>query len=443
MFLLRYLEAVNGLNRKDSLASLASVSVSSPNSSVSNDASRSAFITAPLIDVDIEKGNSNPSPNLLEFSNEGKESAKYRQPLSQLPPLPPAFLINSNNNNNNNCNNKEREGENVGYFDDCNLCQRQLPHAHSDTLVGELTDGKVGFAPEPLPVFHSLRPEDISRIMAQPIPNYGYGQFLPVPENTHQVPQYPINGETTYPHDAGFIKPVHMNQLDHLSMAEPTKPAISDPHLAAPVSPVTYSSFAPVHYQSIQSPNMSHFPMMNGAYFYHVDSGPTPNHGMNPVYASGAVNANMLNEHKDACTSGIVNVNMVSEQKDVPLTSQPKEHYSDLVTPTSGNSANGLAGSVDQMQETVLLDSKLQGTLHALPPRPKRVASKESISPKEPVVSKGLDLNVPLEESGLQNLSGGLKNEPVFDPVQYVKGNIKCGTPFQFNPSVCPFLLMA
>jgi hypothetical protein len=436
LLLHRYLEAVNGLNRKDSLASVV---VSSPNSSISNDASRSTFITAPLIDMG--KGNSIPRPDLLEFSNEGKELTKYRQPLSQLPPLPPSFLINSNDNNNNYCNNKEREGDNLGYLDDCNLCQRQLPHAHSDTLVGELTEGKVGFAPEPVPIFHSLRPEDISRIMAQPVPNYGYGQFMPVSENTHQLPQYPVNTETAYPHDAGFVKPVHINQLDPLGVAEPAKPVITDPHLAAPVSTVTYSSFAPVHYQSIQTPDMSHFQMMNGPYLYPVDSGPIPNHGVNPVYASGAVNANMLNERNDACTSGIVNVNMVSEQKDVPLTSQPKELHSNLVTPISGNSANGLAGNVEQTQETVLLDSKLQGTVHAFPPRPKRVASKDSISPKEPVVSKGLELNVPLEEGTLQNLSGGLNNDPVFEPVQYVKGNYVLS--FQFNPFVCLFFLTA
>lgn len=387
---------------------------------MSNDATRSAFITAPLIDVDTEKGNSNPSPNLLEFSNEGKESAKYRQPLSQLPPLPPAFLINSSNNYSDN---REREGENLGYFDDCNLCQRQLPHAHSDTLVG---DGKVGFAPEPVPVFHSLRPEDISRIMAQPVPNYGSGQYIPVSENTHEVPQYPINTQNEYPLDAGFIKPVHVNQLDPLGVAEPVKPVISDPHLAAPVSPATYSSFAPVHYQSIQAQNMSHFPMMNGAYMYHVESGPVQNYGVNPVYANSAVNANLLNERMDACMSGIVNCNMVSEQKDVPLTSQPIEHHivEQIVMPISGNAANGLVGSVEQMQDTVLLDSKLQGTAHALPPRPKRVASKESISPKEPLINKGLDLNVPIEESG--NFSDGLK-EPVFEQVHYVKGNINVG----------------
>jgi hypothetical protein len=383
------------------------------------------------MDGDIEKGNSIPSPNLVEFSNEGKESTKYKQPLSQFPPLPPAFLINSNNNNNNNCNNKERVGENLGYIEDCNLCQRQLPHAHSDTLVGELADGRVGFAPEPVPIFHSLRPEDISRIMAQPVPNYGYGQFIPVSDNTQQLPQYPVNTETAYPHDVGYVKPVHINQLDPLGVAEPAKSVRADPHLAAPVSTVTYSSFAPVHYQSIQTPNMSHFPMMNGPFLYHVDSGAIPNHGVNPVYASGAVNANLLNEQNDACTSGIVNFNMVSEQKDAPLTSQPKELHNNLVMPISGNSANGLAGNVEQTQEAVLLDSKLQGTVHALPPRPKRVASKDSISPKEPVVSKGLDLNVPLEEGMLLNLSGGLNNDPVFEPVQFIKGNNAYS--FQFN----------
>ncbi|KAJ4758107.1 PB1 domain-containing protein tyrosine kinase [Rhynchospora pubera] len=417
----RYVDAVNGvngLNRKDSIASLASVSVSSPNSSISNDASRTTFITAPLIDVDIEKGNPNPSPNLLEFSNEGKESAKYRQPLSQLPPLPPAFLINSNINNNSNCNSKEREGEHIVYSNDCNLCQRQLPHAHSDTLVGELSDGKVGFAPEPLPIFHSLRPEDISRIMAQPIPNYGYGQFYPVPENTPQVPQYPFNAETAYPHDAGFIKPVHVNHVEPIGVAESVKSVIPDPPLAAPVSPATYSSFAPVHYQSIQTPNMSHLPMMNGPYLYHVESGPVPNHGVNPVYASRAVNVNLVSEQKDVCASG---TNLVSEWKEVPSTSQQKEHHNDLVMPISGNAATVLSGSVEQMQETVLLDPKLQGTSHALPPRPKRVASRDSISPKEPVNTKGLDLNVPVEESGLQNLSDDLTKEPVFEPVRYVK----------------------
>ncbi|CAM0909189.1 unnamed protein product [Alopecurus aequalis] len=224
---LRYLEAVNGIVRKDSIASLSSTQCSdggppaatpaappsgagggspsaavSPTSTCSYDASRSAFTVAPpppqqqpLVDV---YSNAAPAPVPLKPQESAAdvratpqpnphpqpEAARYRQPLSQLPPLPPVFM------------NDHREAmqglnhpppENVTWFQDCNMCVKALPHAHSDPVMNDYaSDVHGGPAPEPMPVFMSLRPEDVARIMMgeRQVPAqmgaYGYTHMHPV-----------------------------------------------------------------------------------------------------------------------------------------------------------------------------------------------------------------------------------------------------------------------
>ncbi|KAL6603065.1 hypothetical protein ACP70R_043426 [Stipagrostis hirtigluma subsp. patula] len=224
---LRYLEAVNGIVRKDSIASLSSTQYSdaglpppapsagggpgspvalSPTSTCSNDAARSAFSGAggaappPLVDV-FSNAASAPVPvKPQESAAEGRapqgnphphphphpEAARYRQPLSQLPPLPPVFM-NDHRDAMQGLN--QQPPGNGARLDDCNMCMKALPHAHSDPVVNEYgNEAHGGAAPEPVPVFMSLRPEDVARIMmperaAQaPMGAYGYTHMHPVPQ---------------------------------------------------------------------------------------------------------------------------------------------------------------------------------------------------------------------------------------------------------------------
>uniref|UniRef100_M8BD21 Serine/threonine-protein kinase CTR1 n=1 Tax=Aegilops tauschii TaxID=37682 RepID=M8BD21_AEGTA len=127
---------------------------------------------------------SQPSPHPHPHPHPHPETARYRQPLSQLPPLPPVFM------------NDHREAmqglnqqppENATWLQDCNMCIKALPHAHSDPVMNDYSSDVRGGAPvEPIPVFMSLRPEDVARIMMgeRQIPSqmgaYGYTHMHPV-----------------------------------------------------------------------------------------------------------------------------------------------------------------------------------------------------------------------------------------------------------------------
>jgi len=56
---------------------------------------------------------------------------------------------------------------------DCYMCQKALPHAHSDTVVQDQKDGHSTTVSETNPVYHSLRLDDITRIRAMTPPNQG------------------------------------------------------------------------------------------------------------------------------------------------------------------------------------------------------------------------------------------------------------------------------
>ncbi|XP_062178666.1 uncharacterized protein LOC133883369 [Phragmites australis] len=239
---LRYLEAVNGIVRKDSIASLSSTQYSdgglpppaasgaggpgspaglSPTSTCSNDAARSAFSGAappPLVDV---FSNAAPAPVPVkpqESAADGRapqanphpEAARYRQPLSQLPPLPPVFM--NDHRDAMQGLNQPPPGNGVR-LEDCSMCLRALPHAHSDPVVNEYGNEVHGGAvPEPVPMFMSLRPEDVARIMmperAVPAPMgaYGYTHMHPVPQERVYVPK--VEGVT----NSALIDPTGLHQ---------------------------------------------------------------------------------------------------------------------------------------------------------------------------------------------------------------------------------------
>ncbi|XP_072963702.1 uncharacterized protein [Typha angustifolia] len=324
----QYLEAVNGIRRRDSAVSMSSTQNSdamaagggaqeggmspgllSPTSMASNDASRSVFgAPPPLVDASGSGGyvqilNSMNSerpavapyvpqpyvepPNALfaTFQSAGLTpnstkppisqissgtipietrvnpysednpseqrtshppgEAKYKQPLSQLPPLPPSFF-------------NTQGGEQFGMYpvmpltqgqnlrlEDCNMCHKGLPHAHSDTLLNDYADGRANAVPLMSPMFHSLRPEDVARMIApervisggivdrgmesrgekmvaaaQPIGDYRFSQITPeMPHDKEKV----ILSYADHPPPSSMVLPTNA-QNSYAMFIDPTRP---------------------------------------------------------------------------------------------------------------------------------------------------------------------------------------------------------------------------
>jgi hypothetical protein len=163
-------------------------------------------------------------------------------------------------------------------------------------------------------------------------------------------------------------------------------------------------SVANSYLHNLQHVNMSHMPHMmstGGPYSSYVVTAVGPSgvpasaYGMDMVYANATVNS-------------------MSERKDVPPEVYHKETPHGVVKPPNTTQSITIAlashaPSIDQHQESGQQfnneDSwKIATNAHPLPPRPKRVASRENISPKDPhshnnlLNCKGPDLNIPTEE---------------------------------------------
>nr|CAB3468548.1 unnamed protein product [Digitaria exilis] len=260
---LRYLEAVNGIVRKDSIASLSSTQYSdggmpppapsggggpgspaalSPTSTSSNDAARSNIsgagaVPPPLVDVFSNAAPApvqvkpqeiapegrappvNPHPEVATHPHPHPEATRYRQPLSQLPPLPPVFM---------NDHRDVMQGLNQpppghgARLEDCNMCLKALPHAHSDPVVNEYGNEVHGGAvPESGHVYMSLRPEDVARMMipersAQaPMGAYGYTHMHPVPQERVYMPK--VEGVT----NSLLIDPTGLHQHVYVQQQMP------------------------------------------------------------------------------------------------------------------------------------------------------------------------------------------------------------------------------
>jgi hypothetical protein len=162
-------------------------------------------------------------------------------------------------------------------------------------------------------------------------------------------------------------------------------------------------SVANSYMHNVQYVNMSHMPHMmstGGPYSSYVVTAVGPSgvpasaYGMDMVYANATVNP-------------------MSERKDVPPEIYHKEAPHEVIKlPNTTQAATIVLAShspsVDQHQESGQQFNnedawKIATNAHPLPPRPKRVASRENISPKDPhshnnlLNCKGPDLNIPAE----------------------------------------------
>ncbi|KAI4376714.1 hypothetical protein MLD38_014444 [Melastoma candidum] len=93
------------------------------------------------------------------------------------------------------------QSESITKFEDCYMCQKALPHAHSDTVVQDQKTGTTSTTPLSTSIFHSLRLEDNMKpqkldgtVLARAI---GNGFFEPV-----SVIQPRVNGQGEVPSEA-------------------------------------------------------------------------------------------------------------------------------------------------------------------------------------------------------------------------------------------------
>nr|CAD1831888.1 unnamed protein product [Ananas comosus var. bracteatus] len=173
------------------------------------------------------------------------------------------------------------------------------------------------------------------------------------------------------------------------------------------------------HLQNLQPVNASHLPHIignNGLYHYYYETGagaagiPMSNYGIGMVYASN-------------------NMNTIREWKDVAPQIHHEQVLSEIAAPLSGNAQSSSAtatadsGNVEQPKESLLPDSlfpsedpwKVLENTHALPPKPRKVAVKESAGTK--------DATVPSNEGDFHNINNVLSKEPFTEPIRHIRGD--------------------
>jgi hypothetical protein len=171
---------------------------------------------------------------------------------------------------------------------------------------------------------------------------------------------------------------------------------VSEPKVLLQTESAPPPSVASSYLHNVQHVNMSHMPHMmsiGGPYSSYVVATvgpgglPQSTYGIDMVYPNATVNP-------------------ASERRDVPPEVYHKEAPHEVVAPpnTVQLPAAALANHPPNVDQAA-------ANAHALPPRPKRVASRENISPKDPhphnslLNCKGPDLNIPAEDVSLQKQS--------------------------------------
>jgi hypothetical protein len=173
------------------------------------------------------------------------------------------------------------------------MCLKALPHAHSDPVVNEYGNEVHGGAvPDPGPVFMSLRPEDVARIMmpgrsAQaPMGAYGYTHMHPVPQERVYVPK--VEGVTNYIDPTGLHQHVYLQPqqvpstygFSHIPVIPSEKDRVVSPSSA-------HTDVSSSHYQFVHQPQQQ-LPSGHPMAQYPVKP-PSPN---NPLVGEGSLSGN-------------------------------------------------------------------------------------------------------------------------------------------------------
>ena len=180
---------------------------------------------------------------------------------------------------------------------------------------------------------------------------------------------------------------------------------VNEPKVVPPTESVPQPSVASPYMHNVQHANANHMPHMvsiGGPYPSYVAA--TIGHAVVPPSTYGVDHAYTK-----------ATVNPMSEQKDVLPEVYHKEAPHESVPPLNTNAQVPLptppltnhAPNVEQLQESGLPGQQFNN-VHALPPRPKRVPSRENITSKDAhsqnslLNCKGPDLNIPAEEQSYQ-----------------------------------------
>ncbi|KAJ3698975.1 hypothetical protein LUZ61_002680 [Rhynchospora tenuis] len=188
----------------------------------------------------------------LQTSDQGG-NYKVLQPLSQLPPIPPNYIPHQHSDTY-----ATRMAEPVQpqgnvpavRYGDCTMCQKALPHQHSDNMIPE----PVGSAPSPAgseansnPAFYSFIPENVVK---QPAPNVTMNSTATNPVPTSPVTANPVTtmatGQTSV-HGIGISQGLDPNissrrpVIQTTETSDPTRVLLNTP-LVVPSSDVPGSN---------------------------------------------------------------------------------------------------------------------------------------------------------------------------------------------------------
>ncbi|ONK70387.1 uncharacterized protein A4U43_C05F33190 [Asparagus officinalis] len=171
-----------------------------------------AFVEENLYRFDQGSNNGNSSSS----SNHNNSKGFYHQPLSQLPPLHPTHIQQPPNMY---APPLRQYPHQMLRLNDCQMCQKALPHAHSDTLINDHVNGSGNGSGssgihDARPVLQSHHSEDPTRLLASLRP-----------ENTveHRVETGTVAASQFYRHHENerIIHP-NMEALDHAKGLHPT-----------------------------------------------------------------------------------------------------------------------------------------------------------------------------------------------------------------------------
>ncbi|KAJ6831290.1 serine/threonine-protein kinase B-raf-like [Iris pallida] len=516
----RYFDAVNGI--VDGAAGSSTGSLGRKDSGVSSNSDCEGVSSETFLSPDqVQFFNAQPlnlhplplkpaQPSPTEENSYG--GVNYRAaapPLSQLPPLPHTHP-------------QQLGPQNSGpRFQDCYMCQKTLPHAHSDPTAQDFFNVSSAAASRPL---YSQWSEDAVRLrshnlvdsVVEPkvestlhpvtrqfpqVPASWYENDSPFPqkiENPSSIglalddaqssygkllgnfppqnvgyPHYPVQQHregagATYDYAkpvSGMMEGLRLNPTEVKGFSGQGKP-VGMPD-SSPSAVERYYGYIPQVGDSVTVPGRGYVKVPEGTYVRHIDQLPLGNPDLSRVH-----NLQHVESGQPMAMGGQFPHHLVNMEPPIPSESllgmptyagsnhpaysersisttlgdlraetyqiYPHDTISHLTSPQGSDLSNGtsLSGLGDPFQEPASSESlfcnqdprTVVGGTTALPPRPKRVASKESILPKDYGVQVHLgnstesDIIALLEEGGLHPSSDSLEKALNPGSTQRVKG---------------------
>ncbi|XP_008788779.2 uncharacterized protein LOC103706458 isoform X1 [Phoenix dactylifera] len=232
-----------------------------------------------------------------------------------------------------------------------------------------------------------------------------------------------------------LVKPQVGGNVMPISNAFINSRIIPDGNTGISVDPLPSTSSGITHLHNVQLPNNSRVLTTtdnDGAYPYYFET------GVGPVIP----NEQLLGAPKYSCTNNCTYSDNTVHKipswgcKSEDLQFHPNEVPDDVSITAGNNSQSPLSatgsysGNEEQLEEKLPLDSlfcnedprKIVGNMHGLPPRPKRVPSKESVTMKSTenhsVNSKGSHVAIVIEEGGFDHPHNSLNKDSCMEPVQ-------------------------